>query len=107
MPFEEGKSGNPAGRPRLPEEIADLKKLAAAELWGGLAQAITGQAIEGVSLNAAEIGAKVVEQAKEGSGYHTKLLYDRFLGQAPQSVDLTSQGEKFEPQVIILPHNGR
>lgn len=104
-PFE--GSGNPRGRPKLPEDITELKKLANAQLWGAFAEVVTGGRSQHVSANARKLVKSVYDNALEGSGLHSKMIIDRFLGQAPQSVDVTSDGEKITNTVIILPDNGR
>lgn len=79
-PFKKGQTGNPNGRPKLPE----LKTL--------MAQ-ILGDEKEGKTAALAMLESQRAK-AVRGDLKATEFLFKYGFGQAPQQIDITTQGEK-------------
>lgn len=95
-PFPKGKSGNPKGRPKLPDISEALAKILADEKDGYTALEATLMALR----------AKAVK----GDIRAAEALLDRAFGKPRQSVDHTTGGDKLPPSAIrvelIAPTSG-
>ena len=85
-PFRKGQSGNPKGRPKLP----DLKE-AMARALGGDAE---GQSYLDTILRALR------DKAEGGDVRAAELLLNRAFGMAKQNVDVTSAGQPIMPPIV-------
>jgi len=85
-PFPKGKSGNPKGRPKLPDISEALAKILADEKDGTSALEATLMALR----------AKAVK----GDIRAAEALLDRAFGKPRQSVDHTTGGDKLVPNTI-------
>jgi len=88
QPFKKGQSGNPKGRPKLPDLKAAVAKILAEEKDGKTA------------LDA--ILAALRAKAAKGDVRAAQELMDRGYGRASQQIDHTTQGEKITPQITVL-----
>jgi len=88
-PFKPGQSGNPKGRPKLP----DLKQVMAD---------ILGEEKDGKSALEA-IVAKLRQLAAQGNIKAAEVLLSRGYGLPKQHIDHTTAGESLNRQVIIEP----
>jgi len=79
VPFKKGQSGNPKGRPKLPDLSEAIAKILAEEK-------------DGVSALEAILGALRAKAAK-GDVRAAQELMDRAFGKSKQSLDVTSKGE--------------
>lgn len=86
-PFQKGQSGNPKGRPKLPDIRAALAAVLADEQNGRTA-------LDGVLM---ALRAKAVK----GDVAAARELLDRAFGKAAQTVDVTSKGEKLVTPPIV------
>jgi hypothetical protein len=84
--FVKGKSGNPKGRPKLPDISEALAKILADEKDGYTALEATLMALR----------AKAVK----GDIRAAEALLDRAFGKPRQSVDHTTAGDKLPPSAI-------
>lgn len=83
--FKKGQSGNPKGRPKVPDLSEIIMEVVGVE---GIKDIIKAQAAK----------------AKKGGEKSSDIILDRLFGKAKQSVDLTSDGEKLQQPIIqILP----
>ena len=93
-PFEPGKSGNPAGRPKgLPNSKTILNKFLALE--EKVRNPVTGLEEEMSQLEI--IYLQQIAKARKGDLKAMKEIMDRLEGKSMQSVDHTTQGEKITP----------
>ena len=84
--FKKGQSGNPKGRPKLPDISEALAKILADEKDGYSALEATLMALR----------AKAVK----GDIRAAEALLDRAFGKPRQSVDHTTAGEKLPPNTV-------
>lgn len=90
--FKPGQSGNPSGRPKSDHRIMDLARAHTESAINTLIEIMKDPyARESARVKAAEV------------------ILNRGWGCAPQSVDMTTAGEKMENRIVILeiPDNGR
>lgn len=90
--FKKGKSGNPKGRPKLPDIREALAKVLADEQNGMTALEATLAALR----------AKAVR----GDVRAAEVLLDRAFGKAGQTLDVTSAGEKIVTPPIVWSDQG-
>lgn len=87
-PFRKGQSGNPAGKPKMP----DLKE--------AMARALGEQAKDGrTALD--QIIEAMRRKAAQGDVKAAELLLARGFGKPRESVDITSGGEKIATPPIV------
>jgi hypothetical protein len=86
-PFKKGQSGNPKGRPKLPDIREALAKVLADEKDG----------ITALEATLAALRAKAVR----GDVRAAEVLLDRAFGKAAQTMDVTSAGEKIVTPPIV------
>lgn len=84
--FKKGQSGNPAGRPKLP----DLKE-AMARALGGTEE---GKTYLDTILRALR------DKAEAGDVRAAELLLNRGYGMAKQNIDVTSAGQPITPPIV-------
>lgn len=93
--FKKGQSGNPKGRPKLPDISEALAKILADEKDGYTALEATLMALR----------AKAVK----GDIRAAEALLDRAFGRPKQAIDHTTAGEKLPPNAVrvelIAPDN--
>lgn len=92
--FPKGKSGNPRGRPRIPDLRETLAKVLADEKDGMTALEATLRALR----------AKAIR----GDVRAAEVLLDRAFGKAGQTVDVTTGGQPITPPIVWadqLAHN--
>jgi len=87
-PWKKGQSGNPKGRPKLPDIREALAKVLAEEKDG----------VTALEATLAALRAK----ATKGDVRAAEALLDRAFGKAKQSVDVTSDGERIAPPIAWL-----
>lgn len=85
-PFPKGVSGNPKGRPKLPDIKEALAKVLADEKDGTSALEATLMALR--------------SKAVKGDVRAAMVLLDRAFGKPQQSIDHTTGGEKMTPTKI-------
>lgn len=85
--FKKGQSGNPKGRPKLPDLREAIAKILADEKDGHTALEATLMALR----------AKAVK----GDIRAAEVLLDRGYGKAQQAIDHTTGGEKITQSIII------
>jgi hypothetical protein len=92
--WKKGQSGNPKGRPKLPDIREALAKVLADEKDG----------VTALEATLAALRAKAVR----GDVRAAEVLLDRAFGKAAQTMDVTSGGEKIVTPPIVwsdtLPH---
>lgn len=86
-PFKKGQSGNPKGRPKLPDIRDALAKILAEEKDGYTA------------LDA--ILAKLRAMATRGDVRAAEALLDRAFGKARQAIDHTTDGKALPSRVVV------
>ncbi len=91
-PFVKGKSGNPKGRPRMPDIREAMAALLADEKNGKTA------------LDA--ILARLRQMAVDGNLKAAEMLLNRAYGQPKQQIDHTTAGESIKPPATIVFTNG-
>jgi hypothetical protein len=81
--FLKGQSGNPAGRPKGSKNKTTMIK-----------QALEGQLVDQLAVDAGDILAKAINLAKQGDGAMIKLVLDKLLPNARDGsgIDLTKTG---------------
>ena len=87
--FKKGQSGNPKGRPKLP----DLRNVMA-EILGEEKNQTTGLK---------RVVKKLQELAEGGNIKAAEVLLSRGYGLPKQSIDHTTGGESFNERVVIVP----
>lgn len=87
-PFKKGQSGNPNGRPKLPDIRDALAKILADEKDGYTALEATLMALR----------AKAVR----GDIRAAEALLDRAFGKPKQAIDHTTGGDKLVPNTITI-----
>ena len=90
--FKKGQTGNPKGRPKLPDIREALAKVLADEKDGVTAREATLRALR----------AKAIR----GDVRAAEALLDRAFGKAAQTVDVTSGGEKIVTPPIVWSDQG-
>jgi hypothetical protein len=89
VPFKKGQSGNPKGRPKLPDLKAAIAKVLAEEK-------------DGMDALEAILKAQRAKAAK-GDTRAAEFLMDRGYGKAQQFMDLTTGGDKITEIKINWP----
>jgi len=84
-PFKKGESGNPNGRPKLP----DLNE--------AMVKALLGE--HGSEDNLKKVLDKITKLALEGNLKAIELLLDRAYGKPKQSIDHSTLGERITPPI--------
>ena len=85
-PFKKGQSGNPKGRPKLPDIKAAMAKVLAEEKDG---------------MDALEAVLKALRtRAIKGDVRAAQELLDRGYGRSKQSIDHTTAGEKISVKIV-------
>ena len=85
-PFKKGQSGNPKGRPKLPDIKAAMAKVLAEEKDG---------------MDALEAVLKALRtRAIKGDVRAAQELLDRGYGRSKQSIDHTTDGEKISVKIV-------
>jgi len=92
--FLPGVSGNPAGKPPGTRHMSTL-----------LEEAIKRVAEDTGTAEDVQIVAALIKKAKTGDIQAIREIWDRIEGKAPQSLDLTTGGEKLQVQVITYTPN--
>lgn len=114
IPFEKGKSGNPSGRPALPEKAREFKKISYVDFLENLQKYGAMSDLEfAADLKRKEctqwerIVAKIILGAVQGDPTARKDLLERLWGKVKES-QVIDEATIAGPQVIItLPDNGR
>lgn len=101
--FQPGQSGNPGGRPAIPADIKEARKLTQIEfeklvnkyIW--LTQAGFGEAAEDQSISMFErmIGSIVQKACNEGDHQRLNFLLDRLIGKVTEKMEI-----KAEPFIV-------
>lgn len=94
--FMPGESGNPAGRPKGVKNLSTL-------LWEALQERAKKE--DGTVLDKTHADLVIQRLISDNikHGKRTELIFDRIDGQAKQSVDITTGGEKLnEPDIDML-----
>jgi len=86
-PWKKGQSGNPKGRPKLPDIREAMAKV--------FADSIGGMSALEATLNALR------DKALSGDVRAAEVLLDRAFGKSAQTVDVTSGGEKIVTPPIV------
>lgn len=81
--FQPGQSGNPAGKPKGIRHMSTL-----------LEEAIKKVAEDTGTPEDIAIIKTVIDRAKKGDMKAIEHIWDRLEGKAPQSIDITTDGEK-------------
>jgi hypothetical protein len=89
--FKKGQSGNPNGRPKKLPELKELMAL------------VLGEEKDGISAAEAILKAQRAKAAK-GDTRAAEWLFERGYGKAQTHIDITTDGEKMQQQVIVLPN---
>lgn len=84
--FKKGQSGNPKGRPRLPDLREAMAKVLADEKDG----------VTALEATLAALRAKAVR----GDVRAAEVLLDRAFGKSSQTVDVTSGGQAIAPPIM-------
>jgi len=84
--FKKGQSGNPKGRPRLPDLREAMAKVLADEKDG----------VTALEATLAALRAKAVR----GDVRAAEVLLDRAFGKASQTMDITSAGHRIPPPIM-------
>ena len=92
--FKKGQSGNPKGRPKMPDIREALSKVLNEEKDGNKALDVILKALRA--------------KAMKGDVRAIQELFDRAYGKAKQSIDHTTQGDKFTgfTQIEVI-HTGK
>lgn len=85
-PFPKGVSGNPNGRPKLPDIREAMARLLGDQKDGAVALDTVLSALR--------------MKAEAGDVRAAEVLLDRAFGKASQTVDVTSGGEKIAPPIM-------
>ena len=105
IPFKKGDpSPNPNGRPKgsLNRSTIVRKWLDAQEK---VKNPITG--LEETLTQSDIMTLGLIKEARKGNVQAYKELMDSGFGKIKDELDMTSGGERLEPQIIVLPDNGR
>lgn len=81
--FQPGQSGNPAGKPKGIRHMSTL-----------LLEAVKRVAQDGGTSEDVEIVRALVAKAKSGDTKAIDIVFDRLEGKAPQTIDVTTDGDK-------------
>jgi hypothetical protein len=84
--FKKGQSGNPKGRPKLPDIREALAKVLADEKDGVTALEATLRALR--------------NKAVRGDIRAAEVLLDRAFGKAGQTIDVTTNGQPITPPIV-------
>jgi len=96
-PFQPGKSGNPAGKPKgTPNTSTRLRRLL--DITQNLSNPITEE-VEGFTV-LEQIDMKLIMKAREGDLNSIKEVYDRMEGKPQQSVDMTTKGKELPTPIL-------
>lgn len=98
-PFQKGQSGNPAGRPKLPEEVKKMRAVATEDVvrilhkYAGFTReqikaAVSDAATPVMELMVASIMSKAIQ---DGDANRWNILMDRTVGKVPNKIDLLDQ----------------
>ena len=91
-PFVKGKSGNPKGRPKMPDIREAMIQLLADEKNGKTALD--------------SILTRLKQMALDGNLKAAEMLLNRAYGQPKQQIDHTTAGESIKPPATIVFTNG-
>jgi len=94
--YEKGKSGNPHGRPKLPDELKKAKSLSQKEFT----KILTTELYESGSLE--KMVRKLIEMACEGNLGAVSLVLDRVIGKVQEKI----KHDGLRNPVIIYRKNG-
>ena len=113
--FKPGQSGNPSGRPGLPAEVKEAKKLNRVEVEAAIAKYVraTKQEIEAVHMNPLSTAADQVicsvllKAIEHGDEKRLDFILNRTIGKVPDKLDATIYPkptiiEKLDGSVEIL-----
>ena len=89
--FKKGKSGNPKGKKKGTKSFNTLWKKAVKKIAEANPEII--KSLDDLDI---QLINKAIAEAKNGNYQFYKDIYDRRLGKAKESLDLTSQGGKVE-----------
>lgn len=106
--FKPGQSGNPAGRPKDPPEVAAAKRLTAAEFTKivtrylfmsntGIKEALKAK---GVTQLEQMVGKIVQSAAQEGNEKLATFILDRVIGKVPAFIEASVNVESLHMQLV-------
>lgn len=95
--FKKGQSGNPNGRPRIPEDLKMARRLNKLELEKLLNQFLFMTPIEmearvksqDVTAIEAMIGSIIIKAVKDGDQQRLNFILERLIGKVKDQIDLT------------------
>lgn len=107
--FKKGQSGNPNGRPKMPKELREAKRMRKTEFIGLLVKYL-GHTLE--ELGAAKKDKKtpaidriviaiVLNAIKHGDYKRLDFLMDRIIGKVQAKVDMTTAGESLNKEMDL------
>jgi hypothetical protein len=115
-PFKKGQSGNPSGRPKLPQDLLEAKKLTQIEferivnkyLFEGKQKLAQAAADPGTTVLELLIGSIIHKAVIEGDEKRMEFLLNRIVGKVTERIG-GPNGEPIEgnTRIIVIPSNGR
>lgn len=105
--FKPGVSGNPSGKPALPAEINESRKLSTQEVirvasdFLRLTVREVREVLEDEDSHACEaLVASIIVSGINGSHQHVKELLDRVIGKPKETVDLTVESKSLHMMLV-------
>ncbi len=96
MAFKEGESGNPGGRPKLPDDIKEARQMSLEEFLRYIISVmkLTPSEVKEINMDDMPLGKRAILNAFAKNDYKAmKDFQDRLWGKAKESIDLTHSGE--------------
>jgi len=105
-PFKPGQSGNPSGRPKLPDDVLKLKKTTQAEAEASLIAMLRMSKEElsaklndpKTSMSELAIGSVIAKAVKEGDQSRLGFVWDRLFGKVKEIVEQTNINIEHDPE---------
>ncbi len=92
MAFKEGESGNPGGRPKLPDDIKEARQMSLEEFLRYVISVmkLTPSEVKEINMDDMPLGKRAILNAFAKNDYKAmKDFQDRLWGKAKESIDLS------------------
>ena len=112
VPIKKGEVRNPTGRPKLPEDILQMKRASTEQLISAYHKFAFTEIKELNNEKPNNLIEQGVRQtlsnfANSGEVDHIAKLWDRVLGKPMESIDVTSKGESITSREKLSPEDRR